>query len=203
MACVARRPIAKPALILAIGWLCSIPVIACAMDFKSITVPQGGIAITADGPIVSGDDARLINLLNSIPKSQLKQIRGIALNSDGGSPFVAEALGNIIHRMNVSVGVMDGDRCASACFILFASGRTKFVQRAPLIGVHSPRINGYDDSNAKAAGMRIELGVATIKELTFYSVPQAIIDKLISTNPDSMTWLTIDDLKSMGVQFRS
>ena len=62
-----------------------------------------------------------------------------------------------------------------------------------LIGVHSASYN----SGGNVASM--ELTTAFARDAATYGVPDAIIGKMVQTEPGRMSWLTPDDLKPMDV----
>ena len=62
-----------------------------------------------------------------------------------------------------------------------------------LIGVHSANENGEETFDSMAYTTRLARDAAA------YAVPDAIIGKLVQTEPGRMAWLTPTDLKPMGV----
>lgn len=173
---------------------------ANAMEFKTIIYFDKTIGIEATGPIIPGDAARFGNLIASFSPERRQLIRGISLNSGGGSALDGEALALLIHRSNIKVAVLGNDECASACFMLFAAAKYKFASPSARIGGHQPRVQGQHDRTAEERQLRIDVGIAMVQDLQGYGVPEPIIFKFLSASPDEMAWLTNDELRSMGVK---
>jgi hypothetical protein len=93
----------------------------------------------------------------------------------------------------MATNVGQGATCASACFLIFAAGATKFANYTAQIGVH-----GASDQTGRET---VQSGSATVsmarvaKEL---GVPAAIIGRMVVTPPNEMVWLSPADLQSMG-----
>jgi hypothetical protein len=93
----------------------------------------------------------------------------------------------------MATNVGQGATCASACFLVFAAGETKFANYTAQIGVH-----GASDETGQET---VQSGAATVsmariaKEL---GVPTAIIGRMVVTPPSEMVWLSPADLQSMG-----
>jgi hypothetical protein len=89
--------------------------------------------------------------------------------------------------------VRNGAKCASACFIMFAAGSHMFADTSALVGVHSASYGGHDTPDAKVAT------VMMARRLSAYGVPDAILGKLVSAQPNQIWWLARSDLESMRV----
>src|ERR1700730_2360410 len=93
----------------------------------------------------------------------------------------------------MATNVGQGATCASACFLVFAAGESKFANYSAQIGVHG----ASDEKGAET----VQSGAATVsmariaKEL---GVPPAIIGRMVVTPPAEMVWLSPADLQSMG-----
>lgn len=89
--------------------------------------------------------------------------------------------------------VAAGTICASACFVVFAAGTSKYASYSASVGVH-----GASDAEGRetmeAAGATVVMA-RVLKEL---GVPGAVLGKMVVTPPSSMVWLTPDDLRSIG-----
>jgi hypothetical protein len=102
-------------------------------------------------------------------------------------------LSEAVRFAKVATNVGQGATCASACFLIFAAGETKYANYNAQIGVH-----GASDERGHET---VSSGAATVsmariaKEL---SVPAAIIGRMVVTPPGDMVWLSPADLQSMG-----
>ena len=86
--------------------------------------------------------------------------------------------------------VPSGAQCASACFLIFATGPEKYTSCTANVCVHgASNRSGLEEGSAT-----ISMGRA-IKEL---GIPGNIIGKMVITPPDQIVWLAPNDLRSMG-----
>lgn len=117
----------------------------------------------------------------------------IRLNSLGGNLLEGVKLAEAVKFARIAANVGQGAQCASACFLIFAAGETKYASYSAQIGVH-----GASDENGRET---ISSNAATVsmariaKEL---SVPSSIIGRMVVTPPSEMMWLSSTDLQSMG-----
>ena len=160
------------------------------MQFKVVDLGSTTYLISATGPIVNGDDSRLLAAIVSMPA--VGTFYGFGLDSPGGNVFEAEKMAITISRSGGSTIVGAGDKCVSACFLLFAASNKRSVATDALVGVHSVSVDGHETSDT------LGLTTAFARDVSAYGVPPAIIGKLVSTKPGSVEWLTPDDLRSMG-----
>jgi hypothetical protein len=154
---------------------------------------EKGMMVALKGDIVREDANTLENLIRS-NAAQGHVIHGLQLDSAGGNLLGGIRLARLIRgHGDLSTSIIYGATCASACFLVFAAGREKFVNSASLVGVH-----GVAD---KSGNVTEETEAATramayfCKEL---GVPAQITDRLIATPPGDIVWLSPDDLRSMG-----
>lgn len=164
-----------------------------AMQFRAGPPDDGVVIIQADGEIIPGDVQRLFNALTAEPKGF---IIGLALDSPGGNLGEAEKLAGTVVRGKLPVLVAQDARCVSACFLLFAAAPLKFAAPDALIGVHSA-----SQSNGQETALTMALTTAMARDAASLGVPDAIVGKMVETVPGGVSWLTHDDLASMGVKF--
>jgi hypothetical protein len=122
-----------------------------------------------------------------------KFVANVRLNSEGGNLLEGVKLADAIRFGKMSTNVGKGATCASACFLIFAAGNTKFATYDAKIGVH-----GASDANGDES---VQSGAATVSMARIakdLGVPSAIIGRMVVTPPDDMVWLTPQDLQSMG-----
>jgi hypothetical protein len=148
--------------------------------------------IAFDGDVEEGDTGTLEALIKSINDNG-RLVSVVRLNSDGGSLAESVKLADLIRRARLSTAVIEGSRCASACFIVFAGGVEKLVSYSASIGVH-----GASDRSGKETLHSNAATVSMARLLTTFGVPSDIIGKLVVTGPEKIIWLTPAELSSMG-----
>lgn len=163
-----------------------------AMDFVYRDVDASGGVLVGSGEINRGDDLKLHNYVASLPAST--HIKGISLESPGGNYVEGVNLATTIQASHLQTGVVGDGTCASACFILFASGSYKFVGAGARIGVHSASEEGEDTGLAQAVTTLMARKAAEL------GVPSDIIGRMVTTPPDRMAWLTPAELEEMHVE---
>lgn len=113
---------------------------ASAMEFSTVTTPEGLRIVSGVGPIVAGDAGLLAIALRSADKDAFGNKR-LALNSTGGDVLAALEMVKVMDQEKVSTIVVGPKtECASACAqILFLSGVHRFVLDGGRLGLHSCR----------------------------------------------------------------
>jgi hypothetical protein len=160
---------------------------------KSIPGKDGRLIIQIVGEITEGDTDIFINAVKQANAAG-KLVANVRLNSTGGNLLEGVKLAAAIKVGKISTNVGQAAVCASACFLAFAAGDTRFVSYGAQIGVH-----GASDETGRET---VQSGAATVsmarvaKEL---GVPSAIIGRMVVTPPSEMVWLNPQDLQSMGV----
>lgn len=178
--------------VLGLIWTSPIGYSALAAEVKSSTLKDGRVVISISGELAEGDTEAL-KLAVKTANGAGKFVSSVRLNSSGGSLLEGVQLAEIVKYGKMSTNVGQGAICASACFLVFAAGETKFANYTAQVGVHG----ASDRSGRETAGS----GAATVsmarvaKEL---GVPAAIIGRMVVTPPDEMVWLSPADLRSMG-----
>jgi hypothetical protein len=169
------------------------PYTSRAMDYAEVAPAAGVLLVVAAGVIQPGDADRLVSFVNQLAQSQ--SVTAFVLNSPGGSIVEAEKVAGIVHRTGVPAIVFDGGECSSACFLIFAAAKSRFVGPRAMLGVHSVSVGGADNADAMA------LTTALARDLDQYGVPPSIVGKLVVTSPQDVVWLQAADLALMGVTF--
>jgi hypothetical protein len=165
---------------------------AASAEIKSVAGKDGRVVVSIVGDITPGDFDTFSTMVKQANDAG-KFVANVRLNSKGGNLLEGVTLADAIRFGKMSTNVGKGATCASACFLIFAAGNTKFANYDANIGVH-----GASDTNGDET---VETGAATVsmariaKEL---GVPSAIIGRMVVTPPDDMVWLTPQDLQSMG-----
>ncbi|MFO1183523.1 MAG: hypothetical protein U1E56_01895 [Bauldia sp.] len=163
---------------------------AGAMDFAA-KVNEDGIAyVTAEGVIQYGDVYRLEDTVSAAERTG-KAVSAIVVDSPGGRGVAAASMADFILKRHLPVVVPARAMCASACFLMFAAGEARVTAPSARVGVHSAALTPGGDAE--------EFGTALMRwYLESLRVPAAILDKMVATAPKDISWLTDDDLQSMG-----
>lgn len=165
---------------------------AHAALITSTATRKGKVIVSLDGEIAEGDAERLSTIIKSANAGG-HLVASLRLNSPGGLITEGVKLGSIVRYGKIATVVPNGDKCASACFIIFAAGDPKYVSYGASVGVH-----GASD---EAGRDTVEAGAATVSMARIvkdFGVPALIIGKMVVTPPDQIVWLTPEDLRSMG-----
>ncbi|MGY4506364.1 hypothetical protein ACVWYH_010321 [Bradyrhizobium sp. GM24.11] len=154
---------------------------------------NGGVIITLSGPITFGDSdtfTREVQQANAAGKV----VEIVQLDSGGGRLVEGVKLATAIKNAGISTSVGSGDVCASACFLIFAAGATKFLGDGARVGVH--KASDKDGRETTSSGAATESMAHFAKEL---GVPASIIARMVRTPSKQIVWLDSQDLKAMGV----
>jgi hypothetical protein len=173
-------------------WLLSSASSTNAADLTSSALKDGRIVIALSGDIAEGDTDSFKAAIKTANDAG-KLVSSVRLNSPGGNLLEGVQLAEVVKFAKMATNVGQGATCASACFLIFAAGETKFANYTAQIGVH-----GASDETGRET---TQSGAATVsmariaKEL---GVPAAIIGRMVVTPPNEMVWLSPADLQSMG-----
>jgi hypothetical protein len=165
---------------------------ATAAGLKSAAMKDGRIVISVSGEIAEGDTDAFKAAIK-VANDAGKFVSSVRLDSPGGNLLEGVQLAEVVKFAKMATNVGQGATCASACFLIFAAGETKFANYTAQIGVH-----GASDETGRET---TQSGAATVsmariaKEL---GVPAAIIGRMVVTPPNEMVWLSPADLQSMG-----
>ena len=173
---------------LVIAGLALSPSIAAAAEITSSNLKDDTIEISISGNIVAGD-AELLRTRIKAATDAGKLVTSVRLNSEGGSLLEGARLADVVKSTKVSTNVGQNATCASACFLIFAAGETKYAYVRARIGVHGASENGTESRKATKAMARIA------EEL---NVPESIVRRMVNTPPTDVTWLSLNDLRLMG-----
>lgn len=158
-------------------------------------IQDNKLIIHVSGEIKKGDAARFPKWVTDNIKHEDK-IMGVSLDSPGGSIGEALLIADGVQKTEVPTIVGPGDKCVSACFLIFASGKKRFASKDAHIGVHSVVTKG-EGENLDAKGITLDLArIATER----FNVSPSIIGRMVATPPDRVYWLNHSDLAEMGVQ---
>ena len=152
--------------------------------------------LVLEGQIEEGDARRLISVIKSNPVDFIV-LRGIIVNSPGGSVKEALALAKIIESSGMVLRVHAGDTCASACFIMFASANYRWADDQAKILIHRPYFptapNGSEEFSKLMRSQQ-----EAIHEMRNYlqsrSVPSTLIDNMMSFPSNAAYEVTVQDV---------
>jgi hypothetical protein len=165
---------------------------AAAATLKSSMTKDGRIVVSISGEIAEGDSVAFNAAVKSANDAG-KLVTSIRLNSVGGNLLEGVKLSQAVRFAKMATNVGQGATCASACFLIFAAGETKFANYTAQIGVHG----ASDPTGAETA----QSGAATVSMARIakdLGVPPTIIGRMVVTPPTEMVWLSPADLQSMG-----
>jgi hypothetical protein len=167
---------------------------ARAAEFSWYKDPQGDGVLVLSGPIVAGDTLKMLNIMKLSLQNQDVYMNAIRLNTGGGDVDEGFSLAEVVRKFKLASVVPANSYCASACFLIFAAGREKWVGSNAKVGVHSARDakTGVMDPDADAATVRMARYVNQL------GVPPLIAGRMVTTTADGMAWLTPVELESMG-----
>ncbi|MGH6713666.1 MAG: ATP-dependent Clp protease proteolytic subunit [Bradyrhizobium sp.] len=162
--------------------------IASAAEIKSSNLKDDRVEISISGDIAPGD-ADLLRSRIKAANDAGKLVTSLRLNSDGGNLLEGVRLADAVKFAKISTNVGQSATCASACFLIFAAGETKYANHRARIGVHGAADKGIESRDATVSMARVA------KEL---GVPASIIRRMVITPPSDVVWLSSADLQSMG-----
>jgi hypothetical protein len=162
--------------------------VAAAAEIKSFNLKDESVEISISGDIAPGD-ADLLKARIKAANDAGKQVTPLRLNSAGGNLLEAVRLAAAVRSAKMSTNVGQSATCASACFLIFAAGETKYASISARIGVHRASEKGVVSRDATTSMADVA------KEL---DVPWSIIRRMINTPPGEVEWLSLTDLRLMG-----
>jgi hypothetical protein len=115
----------------------------------------------------------------------------VVLEGPGGILGEALLIAEEVRRRGLTTVVAANGRCASACAIVFLAGRTKHMGRGAAVGLHAASFeNGVADPEATSimAGYLRQLGV-----------PTTTLQRMASTAPQDIRWLTKAEQRAMRI----
>jgi hypothetical protein len=165
---------------------------ALSAEIKSLAGKDGRVVILITGEITPGDADNFKSAIKQANDAG-KFVPNVRLNSDGGNLLEGVKLADAVRFGKISTNVGKNATCASACFLVFAAGTTKYASYGAQIGVH-----GASDETGSET---VQSGAATVSMARIakdLGVPDAIIGRMVVTPPSDMVWLTPQDLQSTG-----
>lgn len=148
------------------------------------------------------DDGRTVLLVSGIigPGSYAEFRSAIERTSpelvvlDGPGGILGEALmiGEEVRRRRLNTMVGPNRSCASACAVVFLSGRTKYLASGASVGLHMASFaDGRGDPEAT------ELMAAYLRAV---GVPNGTLKRMALTAPNKIRWLTKSEQQAVGIK---
>ena len=116
----------------------------------------------------------------------------VVLEGPGG--YLAESIliGQEVRKRGLVTVVLPNSRCASACAVVFLSGRSKYMGRNAHVGLHAA---SSEDGRASARGTGV-----MARYLRSIGVPAAILRQMSETAPSNIRWLGRAERRALGIQ---
>lgn len=115
----------------------------------------------------------------------------VVLDGPGGVLGEALLIGEEVRRRNLSTLVASNHRCASACAVVFLSGRSKYLGAGAAVGLHSASF-----ADGRADPEATELMADYLRKL---GVPGNTLRNMARTAPNQIRWLTRDEQRAIGI----
>ena len=150
-------------------------------------------ALALAGDIKSGDDLRVASLLGkALVEDRFPGF--MVLSSNGGNTNASLGIARIAHDYGMPVLVRA--QCLSGCAIIALSawrGRL-FVVESGAIGLHQSWV-GEDSGKATPS---IEATQRIARTLRAYGVPRWVVERMMRTPPQDITYLSDAELRQIG-----
>jgi ATP-dependent protease ClpP protease subunit len=152
-----------------------------------------GRRIFAEGPIDEGAPKRFASFF-ALNAHLLPHQKQVSLHSPGGNVLAAIQLGTLIRQLGLDTELVEGQICASACALVFMGGIQRSFWNDSRLGVHQFYSGGIINE-----GGAQELSTAISTYATTMGIDRRVIDIASFVPPQSMHWLTPNELKQLRV----
>lgn len=116
----------------------------------------------------------------------------IVLDGPGGVLGEALLIAEEVRRRNLSTLVAPNRSCASACAIVFLSGRNKYLGAGAAVGLHSASF-----ADGRADPEATQLMADYLRQL---GVPDSTLRRMAATAPSDIRWLTPAEQRAIGIR---
>jgi membrane-bound ClpP family serine protease len=116
----------------------------------------------------------------------------VVIEGPGGVLGEAILIGEEIRRRHLDTLVAAHHSCASACAVVFLSGRTRYLGAGANVGLHSA---SYADGRADPEATQVM--AAYLREV---GVPTSTLRRMAQTAPSDIRWLTNAEQRAIGIQ---
>lgn len=147
--------------------------------------------VIVDGDFLEGDEKKFTQV------ALANDMAIIVLNSYGGSTLAGIEIGKVIRLKGYWTYVPAEAVCASACSYAWLGGIQRYLEPGGKIGFHASYVqeNGIN----KESGVGNAIVGAYLNSL---GLSQYAIAYISTAPPESMTWMTIEDAQSVGIEFK-
>ena len=154
-------------------------------DYR-VDVSRDGRALEVAGGIKYGLAREIERVLRAAPNVEV-----VRLDSIGGRSGEAETMFDIVRRFDLDTFV---DReCLSACTLVFAAGRQRWLVQGARLGYHGIAFPGYTDAELE------DIGVAWYARLLTAGVAPDFVERARRVPSEKMWYPTPDELLAAGV----
>ena len=116
----------------------------------------------------------------------------VVLDGPGGILGEALLIGSEVRKRHLDTMVGPNRSCASACAIVFLSGRVKYLASGATVGLHQASFaDGRGDPEAT------DLMARYLRDV---GVPNATLRRMARTAPSDIRWLSKAEQKAMGIR---
>ena len=116
----------------------------------------------------------------------------VVLDGPGGVLGEALRIGQEVRRRGLSTVVIDNSHCASACAVVFLSGRKKYMGKGAAVGLHAA-------SSLDGRESREGTGIMA-HYLSSVGVPRGIVRNMSKTAPSQIRWLSRSERRALGIR---
>lgn len=115
----------------------------------------------------------------------------VVLSGPGGDLGTALRIASEVRRRGFDTAIPQGEYCASACAVIFLSGRTKYVARGARLGLHSA--SNLDGSFSREGTQLMGRFLAQV------GVPAGVIARMQERRGNDMYWLSASDKRALNI----
>jgi hypothetical protein len=164
-------------------------VLAAAVSAQAATISArpnaSGTQILIRGVIMPGDERQFRTVAAATSGDVV-----VMLNSSGGSVGAAIAIGRTVRSYNFTTLVGRGASCASACPLIWLSGRSAMIQQNSRLGFHAAAVDGQYSPEATALMAR---------HLRMIGLTSEQIEYIVGTKPPKIRWVTEVDALALSI----
>jgi len=160
---------------------------------------SGGIHI--EGEIVPGDAQRLADYVLATDHGERYRafLNAVWLQSPGGDVAEAMKIARLAERALTFTFVEEGGICASACFLIWSAGASRFMDSKSKLGVHRLSLAG-SSLDVRQSERAVVPAAETIGVfLAGAGIPRQVIDKMNETPSSSIFWVTTSWVRKQGI----
>lgn len=152
----------------------------------TVEIGRNGRSLEVAGGIKYGLAREIERVLSAAPDVDI-----VRLDSIGGRGGEAEKIFAIVRRFDLDTYV--GRECLSACTLVFAAGRQRWVEHNARLGYHGIAFPGYSDTEMQ------DVGAAWYAQLEGAGVAPDFVERARRVPSASMWYPTMEELVAAGV----